>query len=216
MDDLPPHLCHRINDYALLESSLRSIAGVRITISWDGILHYAYIVLLLLIPSSDDFIFNLARAMMIIWWDPSHVIVGHSNWQRNLAETRQYQEMIFMPANSRNVHTLSEYSQTLLLSSLELDYWDFFKFNGWANYRKSRNLETNFPLVFHLHLLVRVLYRIRKPHWRQRTGSPPLITFFDPQSPHRYSTPRKMGNPAGGADEGTDPAAAPGVDIVVK
>ena len=41
----------------------------------------------------------------------------------------------------------------------------------------------------HVHLLVLVLYKIRKPHWRHRTGSPPLITFLAPQSPHRYSTP---------------------------
>lgn len=41
--------------------------------------------------------------------------------------------------------------------------------------------------------LVRVLYKIRKPHCRQRTGSPLLIIFFAPQSPQRYSTPLTMG-----------------------
>ncbi len=42
----------------------------------------------------------------------------------------------------------------------------------------------------HLHRLVRILYKIRKPHCRQRTGSPALILLRAPQSPHRYSTPR--------------------------
>jgi hypothetical protein len=45
----------------------------------------------------------------------------------------------------------------------------------------------------HSRRLVRVLYNIRKPHCRHRTGSPPLIMFRAPQSPHRYSTPRIMG-----------------------
>ena len=44
-----------------------------------------------------------------------------------------------------------------------------------------------------VHRLVRVLYKMRNPHCRQRTGSPPLITLRAPQSPHRYSTPRIMG-----------------------
>ena len=47
------------------------------------------------------------------------------------------------------------------------------------------------------HRLVLVLYKIRNPHWRQRTGSPPLIKFLAPQSPHRYSTPRGSGMPDG-------------------
>ena len=40
-----------------------------------------------------------------------------------------------------------------------------------------------------LHRLVLVLYKIRNPHCRQRTGSSFFITFFAPQSPQRYSTP---------------------------
>ena len=46
----------------------------------------------------------------------------------------------------------------------------------------------------HLHRLVRILYNIRKPHCRQRTGSPLLILFRAPQSPQRYSTPRNCNN----------------------
>ena len=46
----------------------------------------------------------------------------------------------------------------------------------------------------HLHRFVRTLYKMRKPHCRQRMGSPPLIMVRVPQSPHRYSTPpRAMG-----------------------
>ena len=43
------------------------------------------------------------------------------------------------------------------------------------------------------HRFVLVLYKIRNPHCRQRTGSPPFIKFRAPQSPHRYSTPRIIG-----------------------
>ena len=46
-----------------------------------------------------------------------------------------------------------------------------------------------------VHRLVLVLYKIRNPQVRHRTGSPPLIIFLDPQSPHLYSTPRMMGRP---------------------
>jgi len=55
----------------------------------------------------------------------------------------------------------------------------------WRNqaYRRKKNL----------HLFVLVLYKIRNPHCRHRTGSPPLITLRAPQSPHLYSTPLKMG-----------------------
>jgi len=49
---------------------------------------------------------------------------------------------------------------------------------------------------------VRILYRIRKPHCLQRTGSPPLIKFLAPQSPHLYSTPR-IAVPR--EDDGVDP-----------
>ena len=48
-------------------------------------------------------------------------------------------------------------------------------------------------IIENSHRLVRVLQRIRKPHCRQRTGSPPLMTLRAPQSPHRYSTPRMIG-----------------------
>jgi len=58
---------------------------------------------------------------------------------------------------------------------------------------------------------VRVLYKIRNPHCRQRTGSPPLITFLAPQSPQRYSTPRIIGIPAGVVLE----SASAGVDIIL-
>ena len=40
-----------------------------------------------------------------------------------------------------------------------------------------------------LHRFVLILYRMRKPQCRHRTGSLPLIRFRAPQSPHRYSTP---------------------------
>jgi hypothetical protein len=68
-----------------------------------------------------------------------------------------------------------------------------------------------------VHRLVRVLYRIRKPHCRHRTGSPPLMRFRAPQSPHRYSTPARI-NPAGTpvpeADAAAaDPPGAPGLSI---
>ena len=51
------------------------------------------------------------------------------------------------------------------------------------------------------HRLVLVLYKIRNPHCRQRTGSPPLIKFRAPQSPHRYSTPRIAGIPMAMAED---------------
>ena len=47
----------------------------------------------------------------------------------------------------------------------------------------------------HSHRFVLVLYKIRKPHCRHRTGSPPLIIFRAPQSPHLYSTPLMRGTP---------------------
>jgi hypothetical protein len=66
-----------------------------------------------------------------------------------------------------------------------------------------------------VHRLVRVLYRIRKPHCRHRTGSPPLMRFRAPQSPQRYSTPARI-NPAGTPvpeADAADPPGAPGLSI---
>ena len=48
-----------------------------------------------------------------------------------------------------------------------------------------------------IHLFVRILYKIRNPHWRQRTGSDALIIFFAPQSPQRYSTPPRRASTSG-------------------
>ena len=57
------------------------------------------------------------------------------------------------------------------------------------HYNYSGQMYIIFPKE-HLHRLVRILYKIRKPHCRQRTGSPLFILLRAPQSPHRYSTPR--------------------------
>jgi hypothetical protein len=66
-----------------------------------------------------------------------------------------------------------------------------------------------FVCCIHLHRLVRILYKIRNPHCRQRTGSLALITLIAPQSPHRYSTPLING----AADAGA--AGADGVLIIL-
>ena len=80
-------------------------------------------------------------------------------------------------------------------------------------YRQSKQLNTAKAHVVKskdLHLFVRVLYKILKPHWRQRTGSPPLIMFRAPQSPQRYSTPRMAGRPVPGVAP-----AGPAVDVFI-
>lgn len=62
------------------------------------------------------------------------------------------------------------------------------------DYKKYASTTTNCQSKKqNLHLLVLVLYKIRNPHCRHRTGSPPLMTLRAPQSPHRYSTPLIMG-----------------------
>jgi len=64
-----------------------------------------------------------------------------------------------------------------------------------------------------LHRLVRILYRIRNPHCRQRTGSPALIMLRAPQSPQRYSTPR--GTPTGAAAAVAVAGAPAGEDMLI-
>ncbi len=60
MDALQPHLCHRVNDHTLLESSPMSIAGVRITMFWHEILNYACI--------SSSTTFTVFRWILIFTW----------------------------------------------------------------------------------------------------------------------------------------------------
>eukprot|EP00568_Trieres_chinensis_P007113 CAMPEP_0183306682 /NCGR_PEP_ID=MMETSP0160_2-20130417/13524_1 /TAXON_ID=2839 ORGANISM="Odontella Sinensis, Strain Grunow 1884" /NCGR_SAMPLE_ID=MMETSP0160_2 /ASSEMBLY_ACC=CAM_ASM_000250 /LENGTH=68 /DNA_ID=CAMNT_0025470121 /DNA_START=520 /DNA_END=722 /DNA_ORIENTATION=+ len=57
---------------------------------------------------------------------------------------------------------------------------------------------------------------MRKPHCRQRTGSPPLITLRAPQSPQRYSTPRMMGIPEGVVAGPDPPGGTPEAMVAVS
>lgn len=59
-----------------------------------------------------------------------------------------------------------------------------------------------------LHRFVRILYNMRNPHVRQRTGSPPFNIWIAAQSPQRYSTPVRNGIAAPPAP--ADPGAPSG------
>ena len=76
--------------------------------------------------------------------------------------------------------------------------------------RRAVRAPTAYARVPHSRRFVRVLYNIRKPHCRHRTGSPPLIMFLAPQSPHRYSTPRIVGTGGGTADAEEEGVGAEG------